>query len=215
MDYIAYLHKDQDSDFGVSFPDFPGCVTAGRTLEEARQMAAEALELHIDGMIEDRYGIPVPSTLDELAKDPALKSALLAFLVHIEPKPVKTVRVNITMSERELQIIDSLAKEADRSRSAYLVQAALLRNSVAELLKTVPAGGSHPKEVQTALLKKVVELFRTVPADSHLEQVLRNRIVELLSPVPAGPLLEEVHSEEVEVVAARRIPPKRPHAAKR
>ena len=35
MEYVAYLHKDRDSDFGVSFPDFPGCVTAGRTLEEA------------------------------------------------------------------------------------------------------------------------------------------------------------------------------------
>src|SRR5213082_2505660 len=43
MDYIAYLHKDRKSDFGVSFPDFPGCITAGRTLEEARRRAAEAL----------------------------------------------------------------------------------------------------------------------------------------------------------------------------
>jgi len=28
MKYIAYLHKNKGSDFGVSFPDFPGCVTA-------------------------------------------------------------------------------------------------------------------------------------------------------------------------------------------
>jgi hypothetical protein len=45
MDYIAYRHKDRKSDFGVSFPDFPGCITAGRTLEEARRRAAEALGL--------------------------------------------------------------------------------------------------------------------------------------------------------------------------
>ena len=57
MDYIAYLHKEKDSDFGVSFPDFPGCITAGRTLEDARRMAVEALALHIQGMAED--GIPV------------------------------------------------------------------------------------------------------------------------------------------------------------
>jgi predicted RNase H-like HicB family nuclease len=62
MEYIAYLHKDRDSDFGVSFPDFPGCVTAGRTLEEARRMAAEALALHIAGMIEDGEMVPDPST---------------------------------------------------------------------------------------------------------------------------------------------------------
>jgi len=53
MDYIAYLHKERNSDFGVSFPDFPGCVTAGKTLDQARRMAAQALALHIDGMIED------------------------------------------------------------------------------------------------------------------------------------------------------------------
>ena len=37
MEYIAYLHKDKGSDYGVSFPDFPGCITAGKTLEEARK----------------------------------------------------------------------------------------------------------------------------------------------------------------------------------
>ena len=41
MDYIALLRKDADSDFSVDFPDFPGCVTAGTSLEEARLLAAE------------------------------------------------------------------------------------------------------------------------------------------------------------------------------
>ena len=41
--YIALLRKDPDSDFGVDFPDFPGCITVGSTLEEARAMAAEVL----------------------------------------------------------------------------------------------------------------------------------------------------------------------------
>jgi predicted RNase H-like HicB family nuclease len=42
----------------VSFPDFPGCVTAGRTSEEARRRAAEALSFHIAGMVEDGEKIP-------------------------------------------------------------------------------------------------------------------------------------------------------------
>jgi len=49
--YIALVHKEGDSDFGVSFPDFPGCVTAGATLDEAARMAREALELHIEGLL--------------------------------------------------------------------------------------------------------------------------------------------------------------------
>jgi predicted RNase H-like HicB family nuclease len=84
MDYIAYLHKDRRSDFGVSFPDFPGCVTAGRTLEEARRMAAEALALHVAGMIEDGEVVPEPSNLDVLKNDPNLKGAV-DVLVGIEP----------------------------------------------------------------------------------------------------------------------------------
>jgi len=96
MEYIAYLHKDSKSDFGVSFPDFPGCVTAGKTLEEARRMAAEALALHIGGMAEDGEAIPEPSTIDDVADDPAMKGAV-AFLVSVDLE--KTVRVNITARE--------------------------------------------------------------------------------------------------------------------
>jgi predicted RNase H-like HicB family nuclease len=45
--YIGLFGKDADSDFGVDFPDFPGCVSAGATLDEARRMVQEALELHV------------------------------------------------------------------------------------------------------------------------------------------------------------------------
>ena len=122
MDYIAYLHKDKRSDFGVSFPDFPGCVTAGKTLEEARRKAAEALSLHIAGMIEDGEKIPAPSTIDELASDPAIKGAV-AFLVPARSE--RTVRVNVTARESQIEEIDRLAQSAGLNRSAYMVQAAM------------------------------------------------------------------------------------------
>ena len=83
MGYIAYLYKDRKSDFGVSFPDFPGCVTAGKTLEEARRMASEALAFHIKGMAEDGDAIPKPSTIDDIAGDPAMKQAVV-FLVTVD-----------------------------------------------------------------------------------------------------------------------------------
>src|SRR5260370_16084535 len=116
MDYIAYLHKDPKSDFGVSFPDFPGCITAGKTLEEAHRMAAEALTLHIAGMMEDGEAIPEPSTLDALANDRARKHAV-AFLVHVEPAE-KTVRINITARERQDQAIEPHAHAAGLNRAA-------------------------------------------------------------------------------------------------
>jgi predicted RNase H-like HicB family nuclease len=123
MDYIAYLHKDGRSDFGVSFPDFPSCITAGRTLEEARLMAAEALSFHIRGMVEDRDAIPEPSSLDKLAKDADRKGAV-AFLVSVET-PEKTVRINITARESQIEEIDRLASQAGLTRSAFLVRSAL------------------------------------------------------------------------------------------
>jgi len=122
MDYIAYLHKDRKSDFGVSFPDFPGCITAGKTLEESRRNAEEALALHIAGLIEDGETIPASSTLDDVADDPAMKNAV-AILVNVDSE--KRVRVNITARASQIDRIDRLAEEAGLTRSAYFVQAAL------------------------------------------------------------------------------------------
>src|SRR5258708_38460059 len=70
MEYIAYLHKDKGSDYGVSFPDFPGAITAGSTLEEARRMAGEILPLHIAGKRGGGEKIPAPSTLGEVRNQP-------------------------------------------------------------------------------------------------------------------------------------------------
>jgi len=123
MEYIAYLHKDNDSDYGVSFPDFPGCITAGTNLEEARKMAAEALSLHTAGMREDGESLPRPSTLDDLRNDPAMKGAV-AFLVDLR-EPEVTVRVNITARESEVAEIDHRARAARLSRSAYMVRRSL------------------------------------------------------------------------------------------
>lgn len=123
MEYIAYLHKDRKSDFGVSFPDFPGCVTAGKTLEEARRLAPEALAMHIEGMIEDGDPLPEPSTLDALADDPAMKGAV-AFLVSVDIAE-KAERFNITARRSQMEEIDRRAKKEGMTRSAYMVAAAL------------------------------------------------------------------------------------------
>ena len=123
MEYIAYLHKDRDSDYGVSFPDFPGCITAGRTLDEASRMAAEALALHIQGMIEDGDAVPEPSKVDDIAADAAKRGAI-AFLVNVDA-PDATVRVNITARESQMARIDALAEAAGLTRSGYMVRAAI------------------------------------------------------------------------------------------
>lgn len=147
MEYIAYLHKDGKSDYGVSFPDFPGCITAGSTLDEARQMAAEALSFHIAGMREDGAPLPEPSTLDDLHNDPAMKGAV-AFLVELA-EPEKTIRFNVTARASQLSEIDKRARAARLTRSAYLVHSALGKRNAAAV-QNAPAGQKFRQRERTA-----------------------------------------------------------------
>lgn len=121
--YIGLIHKDADSDFGVSFPDLPGVVTAGTTLDEARDMAEEALALHIEGLLEDGEAIPEPSTLEQVMADPDNRSAV-AILVSARSDQPKVVRVNVTLPEDVLEQIDTYAEAHGFTRSGLLAQAA-------------------------------------------------------------------------------------------
>lgn len=120
--YIGIIHKDPDSDYGVSFPDFPGCVTAGIDLDDARRMAEEALAFHVEGMIEDGDPIPEPSTLEVVMLDPVAREGV-AILVPLK-LAVKSVRVNITLPEDALREIDAYAEKRGFTRSGFLVSAA-------------------------------------------------------------------------------------------
>lgn len=122
--YIAIIHKDPDSSFGVSFPDFPGCVTAGDTLEEAKNNAIEALSFHIEGMIEDGEVIPAPTTLDEINANPNFGDGAAILIEAATVDPV--VRVNISLKQTELDAIDRAAKKSGiHNRSTYIVLRAL------------------------------------------------------------------------------------------
>lgn len=114
--YIAIMHKDDDSDFGVSFPDFPGCVAGGSTLEEAQKDAADALALHIAGMVEDGEAIPDPSDVDDIAVE---DGGILILVPHVTA--AKQVRINIAVREDLLTAIDQLAEQKGLTRSAFMV----------------------------------------------------------------------------------------------
>ncbi|AAK25147.1 type II toxin-antitoxin system HicB family antitoxin [Caulobacter vibrioides] len=122
-DYIALIHKDADSAFGVSFPDLPGCISVGETLEEARANAEEALALHVEGMIEDGETLPAPSALDEVMAAPGNRDGVV-ILVPLKTVQPRTVRVNITLPETTLREIDAFAETYGYTRSGLLARAA-------------------------------------------------------------------------------------------
>ncbi|HEY0328379.1 MAG TPA: type II toxin-antitoxin system HicB family antitoxin [Rhodopseudomonas sp.] len=70
--YIALIHKDPDSCYGVSFPDIPGVITAGDTLDEALQQASEVLSFAAEDWVNEdgSAGFRPPRTIDQLRQDP-------------------------------------------------------------------------------------------------------------------------------------------------
>ena len=57
--YLIVLEKAGDN-WSAYSPDLAGCVATGSTREEAEQNMREALELHVQGLIED--GMPIPES---------------------------------------------------------------------------------------------------------------------------------------------------------
>jgi predicted RNase H-like HicB family nuclease len=115
--YPAIVERGDDS-FGVYFPDLPGCVSAGRTIQEAALGAEEALSGHLQVMADFGDPVPDPSAIDAIHADEGSEE-VARLLVRAE-RPGKAVRVQITMEEGLLARIDRIAK----NRSGFLADAA-------------------------------------------------------------------------------------------
>ena len=64
--YPAVFHKAEEGGFWVTFPDIPECMTQGDNMQQAYEMAVEALGLSITSMEEAGAGIPDASTPDAI-----------------------------------------------------------------------------------------------------------------------------------------------------
>ncbi|MGH6838096.1 MAG: type II toxin-antitoxin system HicB family antitoxin [Methylocella sp.] len=84
---IAIVEEEEGKAVGVWFPDLPGCVSAGDTLDEAMLNAAEALELWIGAMIESGRKMPSPRSLTDLKADSEIAQDLATFMVALIPFP--------------------------------------------------------------------------------------------------------------------------------
>ncbi len=89
--FVGVVIKAPTSDYGVHSPDLPGCITVGKTLDEARRFAAEALGLHLDGMVQDGTRIPIARGLADIRDDPGCQDATTLILVEV-PAPRHRIR---------------------------------------------------------------------------------------------------------------------------
>ena len=116
--YPAIVDKDLDSDFSVLFPDFPGCVTAGDSVDEALRNAEEALTGHVGVMLDDGDDIPQPTQLDVIARQSDATTVAIVLVPVIFPG--KARRVNVMLDEGLLGEIDRMTD----NRSRFLADAA-------------------------------------------------------------------------------------------
>lgn len=126
MRYIALIHKDPDSAYGVQFPDIPGCFSAGDTLEEASRNAVEALGGHVRWMEADGDDVPPPRTLDAIMDDPLLveeREGAILMSIPLVRDLGSTTRINVSLDYGLLQAIDDEARTRGQTRSAFIASA--------------------------------------------------------------------------------------------
>jgi predicted RNase H-like HicB family nuclease len=137
---VALVHGKPGA-YGISFPDFPGCVSGGASVDEALRRGHDALDFHVESMIE--VGEPLPKIRDiaEIKADPEFGDDFADAMVAVVDAevPAKAVRVNISIDERLLDRIDRAAQATGETRSGFIAAAARERLNPRETVEQ-PAG---------------------------------------------------------------------------
>lgn len=121
MRYIAIVHKDKGSAYGVTLPDFPGVFSAADNWEDLTANIQEAVELWAEG---EEVEPPVPSSFEVVAQSEDARGGVLMLTdIDFSFLDSKAVPVNITMPVYLRNRIDRTAKDRGMTRSG-LIQAA-------------------------------------------------------------------------------------------
>jgi predicted RNase H-like HicB family nuclease len=120
--FLALVHKDPDSAYGITFPDLPGCFAAADDQEDIVRRAVEALELWFED------AAPVlprgPAAIAGEVGDDLAQGAFLIAVPLVQPSS-RQKRVNISLDAGTLEAIDQAAEGLGLTRSGFLTMAAL------------------------------------------------------------------------------------------
>lgn len=172
MIFSIVIHKDAESDYGVTVPDLPGCFSAGETLDETLAMAKEAIELHIEGLIAEGQPVPSPTTLEKHKSNRDFAGGTWA-LVSIDDSKLRTnaKRLSITVPERVLDAMDQHAAKIGETRSGLIVRAVVdfMGRTLAEL---PPAKLGRPTKRQAPAEVTRMRSARNAVIDARPRQVV-------------------------------------------
>lgn len=118
---VALIHEEQNSSFGVTFPDFPGCVSAATNLNDAIARAAVALAAHVKSLGEKSQTLPALRTIDDIRRTLEINEAIIA-AVPVD-MPGRSVPVQISLNEHLLAALDRAAKAGGVTRSEKIAEA--------------------------------------------------------------------------------------------
>ncbi len=159
---VALIHEEAGV-YGISFPDFPGCISTADSLDDAIARGAMALALHVEGMREDGDDLPVLRSASDIRRTVEIGDAILA-AVPVE-LPGRTVRVQITMDEHLLAALDRSAEASGASRSgkiAEVVRDALVGRDV-NRMRTNSVTTESVTEEALEIAKTIVKSPDTAP----------------------------------------------------
>ena len=126
MNFAVVAHKDENSGFGVTVPDLPGCFSAGETMDGALGNTREAILCHIEGLLVDGEKMPAPLPIDTHQKNKDFADGIWAVVsVDLSQLSGKAKRINIKIPTRILSQIDEFANKEGETISALLVTAAM------------------------------------------------------------------------------------------
>jgi predicted RNase H-like HicB family nuclease len=153
--YVGILDNEGSGDWGIVFPDVPGCVSQGDTFADAVRMGTEALSFHISGLIADGQKVPKPRPIEKILaagddwydKEDGIRGvvAMIPLLPEHEEKPQPT---NLSLEPGLVRAVDQYAAKLKKTRSAVFAEGARF------LLATKPVRFDHieakPKRRQRA-----------------------------------------------------------------
>ncbi|NPV90956.1 MAG: type II toxin-antitoxin system HicB family antitoxin [Firmicutes bacterium] len=118
MEYIysaVFDHNQDDGSYTITFPDLPGCISEGKSLTNAFDMAQDALTQWIEYLLDEKQTLPPPSDIKTIA----VKSNQFVNLVRATIRDNRAVRRTVSIPSW----LDVKAADAGISLSKVLQEA--------------------------------------------------------------------------------------------
>lgn len=126
--YIALIHKDPGSIYGITVPDCTGCTAADKTLDGVLASGAEALRLWAESVDNAGHAVPTPRSFDDIMDDPEVTSEIAQGAVPVALPLLadkgRSKRINLLVDAGLVEAIDHAATARGLTRTAFMVSAA-------------------------------------------------------------------------------------------